>query len=77
MTPEFKCPRNDPKCREQLVEVGGSGTLKRLALIGLPILAVLGALIWWMWGTPESPSKPSEQNVEQMLTDVWPWLKTQ
>lgn len=62
------CPRNDPKCREQLVEIGGGlPRIVKIGLIAVPVAAVIAFGVWSLVG----PSK----TVEQLLTDVWPWLK--
>ena len=64
----FECPRHDPKCREQLMEIrGGKFSPKlKMALIAVPIVLLLGFGAWAMLGSKKPASQAS---VEQMLTD--------
>ena len=68
----FKCPRKDPSCRQQLVELRSEPGL-RIALISLPVAALIGLGVWLMILT--MCRVPPQPTVEQLLTDVWPWLK--
>jgi hypothetical protein len=77
----FQCARGspDPGCREQLVEIRG-GRLPpqaKMAIIAVPIAAVLGLCAWMLIGLSEADAQhKARANVEQLLIDVWPWLKS-
>lgn len=75
----FQCGRTpaDLKCREQLIEVRGNLSPKlKSALVAVPIAALLGVGAWMLIGSSKGDGKRQPQaNVEQLLTDVWPWLK--
>lgn len=69
------CTPADPKCRENLELVTGgtvSPTLK-LVLVAVPIAALLAFGAWRLIGGGGQPQPPA--SVEQLLTDVWPWLR--
>lgn len=72
-----ECPRNDPGCREKLVKLQGPGLRSRvvkLAIIFLAALTISGGvkiLCDYLYRPPALP-KPT---VNQLLTDVWPWLE--
>jgi hypothetical protein len=72
----FQCALSspDPQCREKLLEVRGrklSPKLK-LALVAVPV-AVLGVGAWFFLGA--GPNSSPKTGVEQLLIEVWPWLK--
>jgi hypothetical protein len=71
----FQCARSspDPKCREQLEEVRGRKPRLNLVLIAVPVALLLGIGAWIFMGTGSPPS--SKASVEQLLVEVWPWLK--
>lgn len=72
----FECARKDPKCREQLVEIHAKKGWKKVALIALPVVVVIALTAWWLNREPSQTStSKSQTSVEQLLTDVWPWLK--
>lgn len=71
----FQCARSspDPNCREKLEEVGGKGLSPklRLVLIAVPVALLISIGAWMLIG----PGGQPKATVEQLLTDVWPWLK--
>ena len=68
----FKCPRKDPSCRQQLVELRSEPGL-RIALISVTVAALIGLGVWRLWPPPDHIKPPT---VEQLLTEVWPWLRS-
>jgi hypothetical protein len=79
---DFKCGRNpeDPDCQSKLegLEAGGS---KGLAFkIGIPVilLVAIGGSILFLMGNRDNANPPSPEQkptVEELLQQVWPWLK--
>lgn len=84
----FKCPRKDPSCRQQLVELRswlekarqsiqdpkpGRPSGLRIALISVTVAALIGLGVWRLWPPPDHIKPPT---VEQLLTEVWPWLRS-
>jgi hypothetical protein len=77
----FQCGRNppDPKCREQLLEIRGRRLSPKLRILLIAILfsVLLGSGAWMMMGfSKTADQRKSEANAEQLLIDVWPWLKS-
>lgn len=80
---DFKCGRNpeDPDCQNKLEEVQTAGG-KGLALkVGIPLvlLVVIGAGLFFVLKSDENPSSPSPEQkptAEELLQEVWPWLKS-
>ncbi|MCB1129569.1 MAG: hypothetical protein KDN05_00470 [Verrucomicrobiae bacterium] len=79
---DFKCGRNpeDPDCLSKLEEVLDAGG-KGLALkVGIPValLAVVGVALFFLLGSGNDPkaSTPAQKpSAEELLQEVWPWLK--
>lgn len=81
---DFRCERDpeDPDCQSKLEEVGGSSGRRGLLLkMGIPavLLVIVGVAIFF--ATRESgqskgnPSPASSPSVEELLKEVWPWLR--
>lgn len=79
---DFKCGRNpeDPDCQNKLEELRDTGG-KSLALkVGLPaaLLLIVGVAMFFLLGK-DGDSKPSpaaqQPTAEELLQEVWPWLK--
>jgi hypothetical protein len=74
----FECPRNDPGCREKLVEIQEGGLLFRVvkfAIIFLAVLLTISGGVKILWDHRYHPPEPPKPTVNQLLTDVWPWLE--
>lgn len=80
---DFKCGRNpeDPDCHSKLEEVqnsGGKGLVLKIVIPAALVLVVGVALFFLLGQDVESKSSPEAQQptVEELLQEVWPWLKT-
>lgn len=80
---DFKCGRSpeDPDCQSKLEDVQNVGG-KGLALkVGIPaaLLLIVGVALFFLLGKDgNSQSSPPAQKptAEDLLQEVWPWLKT-
>lgn len=80
---DFKCGRNpeDPDCHSKLEEVQDAGG-KGLALkVGIPavLLLLVGVALFFLLGNDggSQPTPAAQQpTAEELLKEVWPWLKT-
>lgn len=78
---EFKCPCDNLRCREDLMEIKPRGSARRKIMIGAPILLVVCFVAWLIshyagsTGDAQPEASPKAATVEGLLIDVFPWLK--
>lgn len=80
---DFKCGRSpeDLDCQTKLEEVSGGGGGKGIALkVGIPaaLFVVVGVTLFLVYGRdgePQADPSSAKPTVEELLQEVWPWLK--
>jgi len=79
---DFRCARNpeDPECRNKLEVVGssrGGGLALKLGIPAVLLVAIGVAIFFVTRGSGESKAPPAKSppTAEELLKEVWPWLR--
>jgi hypothetical protein len=80
---DFRCGRSpeDPDCQSKLEDVQKAGSNGLALKVGIPLvlLAVVGTGLFFVLNSEENPNSPSPEQkptAEELLQEVWPWLKS-